>query len=173
MNIESYSLEVVVNGKIELLSNIRFNIDVINDFKGVNSDDIDIMNKTDFDWWTNYIEQYNRANDLIIELLDEAGLDIKEEYHNYINNIEFNELPTAMMSFYRENSYSYISGAIQELLNIQFEDIKNYDMETINTIVFQEDDIVKSYLLDNNVDEDDVDLEALRDLQHLMIYKLS
>jgi len=48
--------------------------------------------------------------------------------------------------------------------NLSFEDMK--------TLVFSEDDVVEIYLLENEISEDDVNLEELRDLQHTMLSEL-
>lgn len=54
-------------------------------------------------------------------------------------------------------------------LEIKFDNLSSGD---IRTIVFGEDDIVQQYLRENDISEDDVDLESLRDLQHVMINSL-
>lgn len=48
----------------------------------------------------------------------------------------------------------------------------NLSAEDIQTIVFSENDVVEQYLRENNISEDDVDLESLRNLQHAMINEL-
>jgi transcriptional regulator with XRE-family HTH domain len=64
---------------------------------------------------------------------------------------------------------------IRALLEAQKNDIKemNLSPDEINNFVFGEGDVVEQYLNDNNISEDDINLEDLRDLQHGMIAQLS
>ena len=106
-------------------------------------------------------------------------------YNKYEDTVKYTEFQDRVKIYNSKNVYDdsideiepvnveTMTSTIQELLNKQYEDIKNYDIETINTIVFQDDDIVQTYLIHNNINEDDVDLESLRDLQHVMVNKLS
>lgn len=48
----------------------------------------------------------------------------------------------------------------------------NTTREEAQDIVFSENDVVEIYLRENNINEDDVDLESLRNLQHIMINEL-
>ncbi len=59
---------------------------------------------------------------------------------------------------------------IKELLEIQRRDIKKMNLadDEIKDFVFGEGDVVEQYLIENDIKEDDVNLEALRDLQHAM-----
>ena len=41
--------------------------------------------------------------------------------------------------------------------------------ETIESIIFSDEDVVENYLRDNDLNEDDVDLESLRNLQHNLL----
>jgi hypothetical protein len=60
---------------------------------------------------------------------------------------------------------------IKELLEIQRRDIKKMNLadDEIKDFVFGEGDVVEQYLIENDIKEDDVNLEALRDLQHAMV----
>jgi len=99
--VESSCLEVLVNGGVVELDNIRFSTDFINDFEGENEDGIKIMSKGNYNWWVDYLEQYGMAQDLVNELLFDKDEDykLKEYYHNFINGVEFNDLPEAMRNF--------------------------------------------------------------------------
>lgn len=44
--------------------------------------------------------------------------------------------------------------------------------DDVQNIVFGENDVVESFLKENDICEDDVDLEYLRDLQHAMVQDL-
>jgi len=60
---------------------------------------------------------------------------------------------------------------IKALLEAQKTDIQamNLTSDEINNFVFGDGDVVEQYLNDNNISEDNVNLEELRDLQHSMI----
>jgi len=53
--------------------------------------------------------------------------------------------------------------------------IKNKDSLSnadLKNLIFSEDDVVEQYLSENNISEDDVNLEELRDLQHTLLLEL-
>jgi len=100
--VESSCLEVLVNGVIVELDNIRFSTDFINDFEGQDEDGINIMAKENYEWWEDYIVTYNNSQNLIIEEIED-GLR-NEDYHMYICGVEFNDLPEAMRNYYNENT---------------------------------------------------------------------
>jgi hypothetical protein len=106
--VEGSCLEVLVNGEVVELDNIRFSTDFINDFEGKNEDGIDIMSEENYDWWVDYIEQYGSNQDLVNELLYDVygnlDYDVSEKYQTYINGVEFNDIPEAMRNFYFENN---------------------------------------------------------------------
>jgi hypothetical protein len=64
---------------------------------------------------------------------------------------------------------------IQKLLNAQRDELLGYvDLtdKDIDAIVFSENDVIEKYLQENNINENDVNLEALRDLQFDMIQEV-
>jgi len=63
---------------------------------------------------------------------------------------------------------------IIKLLKDQKSDIQemNLNDDEINDFVFGEGDVVEQYLKENNISEDSINLEELRDLQHGMINDL-
>jgi uncharacterized protein YjbI with pentapeptide repeats len=64
---------------------------------------------------------------------------------------------------------------IQKLLNVQRDQLLGYvDLtnEDIEAIVFSENDVVYNYLQEFDIDDNDVNLEELRDLQFIMIQEV-
>jgi dynactin complex subunit len=64
---------------------------------------------------------------------------------------------------------------IQRRLDAQKTELESrHDLtnDDVQNIVFSEDDVVEAYLRENDISEDDVDLEFLRDLQHFIINDL-
>ena len=63
---------------------------------------------------------------------------------------------------------------ILTLLSKQESDISEMDLthDEIDSYVFGDGDVVQHYLAENNMSEDSVDLEWLRDLQHEMVSNL-
>lgn len=45
----------------------------------------------------------------------------------------------------------------------------NLELEDVQEIVFGEDDVVEAYLREKQINEDDIDLESLRNLQHDLV----
>ena len=85
---------------------------------GFNSDDNMIMGQEEFDWWSDYCEKYEQADNLVHDFFNDLeencwnnfetghpedayqkSIELSEEYHNYICGIEFNDLPSAMVNF--------------------------------------------------------------------------
>ncbi len=63
---------------------------------------------------------------------------------------------------------------IKALLATQKEELgkMNYDTKTIEDVVFGDEDVVDNYLKENDLKSEDVALEDLRDMQHVMVSEL-
>jgi len=70
------------------------------------------MSQENFDWWNNQCNEYQKADEAVYELLNRAETEeeeikknkLTEQYHDFINGVEFNEQPEAMIKFVDENS---------------------------------------------------------------------
>ena len=104
------------------LTDPRSNCDWSGDFIGNNVNDakfdgegIMIMSQENFDWWKNQAAEYGEADAAVYELLNGADSaeeeikkdQLKELYHDYINEYEFIEQPGAMIIFIKENEIDY------------------------------------------------------------------
>ncbi len=100
-----------------------------------------------------------------------ASSEISGESIQTLNNW-LNNKPFVFHSVIQRSSKVFkMINQIKALLEVQKNDIKamNLTTEEVNNFVFGEGDIVEHYLNNNNISEDDVNLEELRDLQHGMI----
>ncbi len=53
-------------------------------------------------WWQSYCETYDAANSALHEWRQSATMEELEAYHNFIGGVEFNEIPTAIVSYITE-----------------------------------------------------------------------
>lgn len=67
-----------------------------------------------------------------------------------------------------------IETAVKILVNAQRNELKesNYSREDLESIIFSENDVVETFLRDNEISEESVDLESLRNYQHTMVQGL-
>ena len=75
------------------------------EIEGYNDDGCMIMTQDTFDWWADYCNKYEVADQAVSDLLSEKDdLELSELYHDFICGIEFNEIPEAMMIFVKEHN---------------------------------------------------------------------
>jgi len=115
------------------------------------------------------------------EYAKEAGLpslktvaEISGESAQTLNNW-LNNKPFVFFSVIEKTAKVFeMVNEIIKLLKDQKSDIQemNLNDDEINDFVFGEGDVVEQYLKENNISEDSINLEELRDLQHGMINDL-
>ncbi len=120
-------IKIKESGKIEEITvidpktGLDWSGDLIgNNFDGTEwtEDGVVIMDQEDFDWWSNYCNEYETADNLIYEFFTDLTDNfeirepedayqkenkMKELYYNYIYGYEFNDLPDAMVKFVEDN----------------------------------------------------------------------
>ena len=92
------------------------------EIEGYDDEDIMIMTQDNFDWWFNYCNEYEKADNAVHEFFQDLTNDcqdnfdtgepedayqreteMQEKFHDYINGIEFNDIPEYMTRFIEEN----------------------------------------------------------------------
>jgi len=92
------------------------------EIEGYNDDGGMIMTQENFNWWENYCNEYEKADNLVNDFFNDLKEDcwnkfetgnpedayqksdnLEAKYHDYICGIEFNDIPQAMLRFIKEN----------------------------------------------------------------------
>jgi len=95
------NIELIVNNEPCWLHDVRFNAEALNDYLTYDGDNYHIS-ETDFNWWSEYNNKYNNADDKLKELF-EKNEELKEEFFHFIIEKDFNDYPEQILYFIELN----------------------------------------------------------------------